>query len=301
MMLDSDPARARRAPIPGLTKGAHDAVFGADGAIWYLAPVKDRDQLHRMTLGGTPVADVRLRRRHFGLQGQRRPQPRDRLGRHPRLPRHRLRRHHLSPPKPEGSARVYDQMFVRHWDTWSEPGVKSRIFSYPIVGGKLTGMGTRVTGPLVGDTPVQAVRRRGGDRHLSADGKTVYFALREAGRIEPTSTNLDIFMAPADGSAAPVNLTAPNGGTDTLPTLVTRRPHPGLCLDGPRRLRGRPPGDHAARSRHGPHPRADRRLGPLGRLARVEQGRPQPADHRRGCDGSPRLAGRRRQRARSPA
>ncbi|MEO6579736.1 MAG: S9 family peptidase, partial [Sphingomicrobium sp.] len=33
------------------------------------------------------------------------------------------------------------------------------------------------------------------------------------------STNLDIFMAPADGSARPVNLTAPNGGTDTLPTL----------------------------------------------------------------------------------
>ncbi len=42
----------------------------------------------------------------------------------------------------------------------------------------------------------------------SADGKTVFFALREAGRIEATSTNLDIFSAPADGSAAPTNLDA---------------------------------------------------------------------------------------------
>ena len=54
---------------------------------------------------------------------------------------------------------------------------------------------------------------------ISADGRTVYFALREAGRIEPTSTNLDIFSAPADGSAQPTNLTADNDGTDNLPTL----------------------------------------------------------------------------------
>ena len=52
----------------------------------------------------------------------------------------------------------------------------------------------------------------------SADGRTVFFALREAGRIEPTSTNLDIFAAPADGSAAPTNLTPDNDGTDNLPT-----------------------------------------------------------------------------------
>ena len=122
------------------------------------------------------------------------------------------------PPKPAGSGREYDQLFVRHWDTWVEAGVKSRIFSYAIVGGKLTGMGTRVTGALVGDTPSKPFG--GGEEiALSADGRTVYFALREAGRIEPTSTNLDIFMAPADGSAQPVNLTAPNGGTDTMPTL----------------------------------------------------------------------------------
>src|SRR6185295_8900504 len=48
---------------------------------------------------------------------------------------------------------------------------------------------------------------------------TLYFTLREAGRHEPISTNLDIFAVPADGSAAPRNLTAGNEGTDTLPAV----------------------------------------------------------------------------------
>ncbi|HEX3677066.1 MAG TPA: S9 family peptidase, partial [Sphingomicrobium sp.] len=49
--------------------------------------------------------------------------------------------------------------------------------------------------------------------------RTVYFALREAGRTEELSTNLDIFAAPADGSAPPVNLTIANKATDTQPTM----------------------------------------------------------------------------------
>ena len=64
----------------------------------------------------------------------------------------------------------------------------------------MTGAGVPVTGALVGDTPSKPFG--GGEEiDLSADGRTVYFALREAGRIEATSTNLDIFAAPADGSA----------------------------------------------------------------------------------------------------
>src|SRR6476659_10044519 len=54
---------------------------------------------------------------------------------------------------------------------------------------------------------------------FSPDGRTIYFALREAGRIEELSTNLDIFAAPADGSAPPVNLTDANDATDTMPTV----------------------------------------------------------------------------------
>lgn len=116
-----------------------------------------------------------------------------------------------------GSGRVYDQMFVRHWDAWAN-GDRSQLFVLPFGPNGATGNGVAIVGKLVGDTPSKPF---GGGEELawSRDGKTVYFALREAGRIEPTSTNLDIFAAPADGSAEPVNLTPDNDGTDNLPTV----------------------------------------------------------------------------------
>ena len=215
MMLDLTRPAAPRA-ILGLTKGAHDAVFAADGAIYYLAPVKARDQLFRMMIGGKPVllSDFGADVSGFKLSADR---SRVLVWADTKDCPDLACAYTTFAAKPAGSARVYEQLFVRHWDTWSEPGTKSRIYALPIVGGKL-GKEARVTGTLVGDTPSKPFG--GGEEiDISADGKTVYFALREAGRIEPTSTNLDIFMAPADGSAQPVNLTAGNQGTDTLPTL----------------------------------------------------------------------------------
>lgn len=216
-ILDLKATAAAPQPLAGATQGAHDAVFGADGAIWYLAPVNGQDQLFRMTVGGQPAqlsgfkgdisgfkvsangsrlliwADRDLRCTDFACEA-------------------------LPKVEKAGSGRVYDQLFVRHWDTWAEPGVRSRIFAFPIEGGRVTGAGVPVTGALVGDTPSKPFG--GGEEiDISADGRTVLFALREAGRIEATSTNLDIFSAPADGSAAPTNLTADNDGTDNLPTL----------------------------------------------------------------------------------
>ena len=117
-----------------------------------------------------------------------------------------------------GSGRVYDKLFVRHWDSWSD-GRRSQLFVVPVAkDGGLALQGVGITGALVGDTPSKPF---GGGEELnwSPDGKTVYFALREAGRTEPNSTNLDIFSAPADGSAAPTNLTADNDGMDNLPTV----------------------------------------------------------------------------------
>src|SRR5512139_1512725 len=53
-ILDLKAKGAAPQPLAGLTTGAHDAVFGADGAVWYLAPVGGQDQLFKMAVGGQP-------------------------------------------------------------------------------------------------------------------------------------------------------------------------------------------------------------------------------------------------------
>ena len=107
------------------------------------------------------------------------------------------------PKKAEtGSARTYDQLFVRHWDTWAQPGVRSRLFGFAVANGRVSrrrrAADRRAWSATRRPSRSAAARRS----TFSPDGRTVYFALREAGRIEATSTNLDIFAAPSDGSAA---------------------------------------------------------------------------------------------------
>lgn len=122
-----------------------------------------------------------------------------------------------APSQPGGSGRTYDHMFVRHWDSWDVPGEFSRIFTFALRDGKVSDEAS-VSGALTGDAPTKPF---GGAEEIawSADGKQLFFTLRIADRNEPNSTNLDIYQAPADGSAAPVNLTAANQATDTFPAV----------------------------------------------------------------------------------
>ena len=213
-----DLTRPGAAPqLVGGAEGGHDAAFGPDGALYFLKAAGERDQLFRMAMAGDPqqISD-------FGgdVSGFKLSPAGDRVivwADQKDCP-------DLScaattfPAKPEGTGRTYDKLFVRHWDTWAEPGTRSRIYAFPIEGGKLTGMGIRLTGELEGDTPSKPF---GGGEEIafSPDGKTVFFALREAGRIESASTNLDIFATPSDGSTPPTNLTDANDATDNLPAV----------------------------------------------------------------------------------
>jgi len=117
----------------------------------------------------------------------------------------------------QGSGRAYSEIFVRHWDSWITPNNYSRIFILPLGrDGRATGNGTPVAPGLRGHAPT---RPFGGAEEIawSPDGRTLFFTLREAGREEPTSTNLDIY-AVRDG-AAPENLTRANRATDTGPVV----------------------------------------------------------------------------------
>jgi len=119
-----------------------------------------------------------------------------------------------SKPGP-GTGRVYDELFVRHWDAWETPGNYSRIFAFEIgADGALSG-GKAMDGGITGDSPSKPM---GGGEEIawSADSQSVFFALRIADRNEPRSTNLDIYRTPATGGAA-TNLTDGNDATDTLP------------------------------------------------------------------------------------
>ena len=214
-LLDLTKAGSQPRPIAGAEKG-HDAMFSDDGALWFLKPVGDQDQLFRMDIGTAPIQMSRFEGDIGGFKvsanGREVVVWADRDLRCTTLNCEGL------PKNPKaGSGRTYDQLFVRHWDTWADPGVRSRLFGFMVLR-RLVGDGVPLTGNLVGDTPSKPFG--GGEEiALSPDGRRVYFALREAGRTEELSTNLDIFVAPADGSAPPVNLTDANDATDTLPTI----------------------------------------------------------------------------------
>jgi dipeptidyl aminopeptidase/acylaminoacyl peptidase len=116
--------------------------------------------------------------------------------------------------KDKASGRVYDRLFVRHWDTWSD-GRNSVLYSAPLdASGRVSAAPVSLSGPIDGDVPSKPF----GDREeyrFSPDGKTVVFSARVAGKTEAWSTNFDLFTVPASGGETPRNLTHDNNAWDT--------------------------------------------------------------------------------------
>ena len=118
--------------------------------------------------------------------------------------------------KDKATGKVYDRLFVRHWDTWAD-GRNAVLYSVPLdKSGKAGAAGTAVSlsGSLDGDVPSKPF----GDREefrFSPDGRNVVFSVRIAGKTEAWSTNFDLYTVPAAGSQAPRNLTADNPAWDT--------------------------------------------------------------------------------------
>jgi dipeptidyl aminopeptidase/acylaminoacyl peptidase len=118
--------------------------------------------------------------------------------------------------KDKSTGTVYQKLFVRHWDTW-EDGRRSQLYIARFnTDGTLPVEPTLLTRGIDGDVPSKPF----GDESefaFSPDGSTVYFDVRIAGNSEPWSTNFDVYKVPADGSAAPQNLTADNHAWDAYP------------------------------------------------------------------------------------
>jgi dipeptidyl aminopeptidase/acylaminoacyl peptidase len=118
--------------------------------------------------------------------------------------------------KDKATGVLYDKLFIRHWDTWSD-GRRNQLY----VGrfdkrGQVPTEPTLLSREIDGDVPSKPWGDNG-EFAWAPDGKSVFFDVRIAGKTEPWSTNFDIYQVPADGSAKPKNLTQKNLAWDAHP------------------------------------------------------------------------------------
>jgi len=115
--------------------------------------------------------------------------------------------------KCSATGRIYENTFVRHWDTWKD-GRRSHLFVKPVAGGAAVD----VMQGMEADTPSKPF---GGPEEITftPDGQGVVFSARDVGREEAWSTDFDLYFAAADGATSPKCLTEDNEAWDTSPVF----------------------------------------------------------------------------------
>ncbi len=118
----------------------------------------------------------------------------------------------------ESSGRLYEKLFIRHWDTWKD-GRRSHLFVHELgkEGEPVAHDLVDVTAGMDADVPSKPF---GGVEEIAfaPDGSGLVFAARDAGAGESWSTDFNIYHAAIDGSGEPRRLT-PNPAWDTHPVF----------------------------------------------------------------------------------
>ena len=115
--------------------------------------------------------------------------------------------------KRKASGRIYEKLFVRHWDTWKD-GRRSHVFVMPISGGEAVD----VMAGMDVDWPPKPFA--GADQLVfTLDGGSVVFSVRDVASREAWSTDFDLYVAPVDGSSSRRCLTEQNEAWDGSPAF----------------------------------------------------------------------------------
>jgi dipeptidyl aminopeptidase/acylaminoacyl peptidase len=120
--------------------------------------------------------------------------------------------------KSKADGRIYERLFVRHWDRWSD-GTRSHLFTAAVDGPAPATAAVDLMRGFDADVPGKPF---GADEDFafSPDGRVLVFSARIAGKTEAWSTNFDLYQVPVDGSSPPVNLTAGNPASDAQPVFL---------------------------------------------------------------------------------
>lgn len=116
--------------------------------------------------------------------------------------------------KQKATGRIYDSLFIRHWDTWSDHR-RSHIFVRKIDSDDES---VDIMRHMDADAPSKPF---GGPEEITftPQGYGIVFSCRDEGREEAWSVNFDLFTNSIDGSTRPKRLTKRNKAWDTSPVF----------------------------------------------------------------------------------